>query len=218
MSNLIDASYFKKGILYIPNNTDLNVSPVGTPTNETDLDVFINEYERELLLNALGIVLYEELLVAISDINSADAKWVNLINGVTYTNSNGIKKRWDGLLGYQKQSVIAFFVYTEYLRNYNETFATTGIVRNDAKNATSYNATPKYIKAYQKFLEAYQSTNTATPTHYVNRFGSEGIDWYGSEKTKVSLYQFLVDSNDLDPTAFPDFEFKFYDEQNSFGI
>jgi len=218
MSNIIDVTYFEKGSLYIPNNKDINAAPAGSPTNDTELDFFITEYERELLLNALGIVLYEELQTALNDLPGADQKWRDLVDGLTYTNPSGVSKRWEGLKGFNKQGVISFFVFTEYIRNYNETFATTGVVRNDSKNATNYDATPKYIKAYNGFLKQYQSDNTATPSAYVNGFGGKGLDWYGSESSTVSLYQFLVDSNELDDTAFPDFEFKFYATQNSFGI
>ena len=217
MAHLINSSYFEKGDLYIPNNTDINVGDVGI-TNQTDLDFYIVEYERELLINALGIVLYEEYLVAIHNLNQADQKWTDLIDGVTYTNPSSVVKRWEGLRGANKQSLVASFVYTKYLRNYNETFATTGVVRNDSKNATNYDATPKYIKAYNKFLRQYQADNLPNPITYVNRFGTNGLDWYGSEDTTVSLYQFLTDSNNLDSTSFPDFTFKFYAEQNSFGI
>jgi hypothetical protein len=229
MVNLIDSSYFEKGNLFIPNNKDVNTSPVGSPTNESDLDFFVVEYERQFLLNALGITLYEELQVALlklpfsEDTNppsllTASQKWVDLVNGITYTNPQGVKKRWDGLKGFNKQSVIAFFIYMEYLRNYNERFTTVGVVRSDAQNATNYDATPKYIKAYQTFLEQYQSDVTTNPVAMVNEFSSVGLDWFGSEKANVSLLQFLTDSNDLDATAFPDFEFKLYREQNSFGI
>jgi hypothetical protein len=218
MSNVIDVTYFEKGSLYIPNNKDILVAPVGSPTNQTDLDFYITEYERELLLNALGITLYDLLQVEVAKEVIPAGKWKDLVDGVTYVNSQGVSKRWDGLKGYNKQSVLAFFVYTEYLRNYNETFATTGVVKNTSKNATNYDATPKYIKAYSQFIERYQSNITARPTITVNGFGSVGVDWYGSEKTTVSLFQFLTDSNELDATAFPDFKFKFYAEQNSFGI
>ena len=194
MANLINSSYFQKGDLYIPNNTDINVGDVGI-TNQTDLDFYIVEYERELLLNALGIVLYEEYLVALQNLNKVPKRWTDLIDGVTYTNPSSVVKRWEGLRGANKQSLVASFVYTKYLRNYNETFATTGVVRNDSKNATNYDATPKYIKAYNKFLRQYQADNLPNPITYVNRFGTNGLDWYGSEDTTVSLYQFLTDSN-----------------------
>jgi len=218
MATIVDATYFEKGALYIPNNKDVNVAPTGSPTNQTGLDFYITEYEREVLLNALGIVLYEELQIALLDLPNAPQKWIDLVEGKTYVNSSSVTKRWDGLQGFNKQSVIAFFIYTEYLRNYNETFATTGVVRNDSKNATNYDATPKYIKAHMSFIEKYQSSNTGSPTSYVNMLGTSGLDWYGSENAQVSLYQFLLDSNELDKTAFPDFTFKFYANQNSLGI
>ena len=202
MANLINSSYFQKGDLYIPNNTDINVGDVGI-TNQTDLDFYIVEYERELLLNALGIVLYEEYLAALQNLNQAPKRWTDLIDGVTYTNPSSVVKRWEGLRGANKQSLVASFVYTKYLRNYNETFATTGVVRNDSKNATNYDATPKYIKAYNKFLRQYQADNLPNPITYVNRFGTNGLDWYGSEDTTVSLYQFLTDSNN-EKSIFPD--------------
>ena len=217
MANLINSSYFEKGDLYIPNNTDINVGEVGI-TNQTDLDFYIVEYERELLINALGIVLYTELQTALTDLPNSNQKWKDLVEGKTYVNPSNVTKRWEGLRGANKQSLVACYVYTQYLRNYNETFATTGVVRNDSKNATNYDATPKYIKAYNKFIEQYQSDNLPNPRVYINRFGTNGIDWYGSENATVSLYQFLTDSNDLDSTSFPDFTFKFYAEQNSFGI
>jgi len=217
MANVIDSSYFKQGDLYIPNNTDTNAGVVGE-SNQTDLDFYIVEYEGQLLINALGIELYEQLVSALSDLDGSNQKWKDLVNGKTYEDPNGVKKRWQGLRGENKQSLVACYVYTQYLRNYDETFATTGIVKNDSKNATNYDATPKYIKAYNKFLKQYQSQLSYAPNFYVNKFGNEGTDWYSSEEATVCLYQFLTDSNELDDTSFPNFVFKFYEEQNSFGI
>tara|TARA_B110000902_G_scaffold215687_1_gene248236 strand:+ start:278 stop:1204 length:927 start_codon:yes stop_codon:yes gene_type:complete len=193
MADLINSTYFEKGDLYIPNNDDLNASSGLTVIS--DLDFYIEEYTRELILNALGIVLYEELQVALENLMASDQRWIDLVDGVTYTNPSSVKKRWEGLRGANKQSLVAAYVYTMYLRNYNETFATTGVVRNDSKNATNYDATPKYIKAYNKFLGQYQADNLPNPITYVNRFGTTGLDWYGSESATVSLYQFLTDSN-----------------------
>jgi hypothetical protein len=220
MANITDSTYFEKGSLYIPNNKNISALPTGTPTNQTELDFYITQYERELLLDALGITLYDELQLALVDLPGSDQKWQDLVEGVTYVNSSSVSKRWDGLQGFNKQSVIAFYIYTEYLRNYNETFTTVGTVKNNAKNATNYDATPKYIKAHISFIEQYQSDTTSSPTIRFNEFGSVGIDWYGSEKVTVSLYQYLLDSNELDDTSFPDFEnyFKFYVTQNSKGF
>lgn len=219
MVNVIDETYFERGNLYIPNNKNLAVEPDGSPTIVSELQDSINKYERELLLNALGVVLYDELQVALEDLDAADPKWKKLVEGETYTNSDGNVKRWDGLQGYDKKSLIAFYVFTEYLRNDNETYATVGTVENTSKNATNVGATPKFIKAYNQFIEAYQGDfNANAPRVIVNGFGSVGIDWYGSQTSQVSLLRYLSDANELDETAFPNFEFRFYEHQNSFGI
>jgi hypothetical protein len=215
MANIIDRTYFEKGDLFLPNL--INSNP-GDTEYGSDLDFYIDEYERVLLLNALGIVLYEELVTALTDLSNSNQKWEDLVNGVTYTNPSGVKKRWEGLKGANGQSLIAAFIYTEYLRNLNETFTTVGVVRNDAKNATNRSGTTKLIKAYNKFLTQYQDEQKATPRISVNMFGTLGVDYFSSEKATVSLYQFLTDYNDLDKTSFPDFTFKFYSNLNSLGI
>ena len=176
------------------------------------------------------MTLYDELVLAlgmlpfVEDTNpaslpTADQKWINLVNGTNYTDPNGNVRRWDGLKGYDKQSVIAFYIFTEYLRNNNETYTTTGVVKNDAKNAQVIDPTPKYIKAYNQFIEAYQgSMSVNTPVVLINGFGTVGLDYYNNKSVQVSLLRFLSDSNELDETAYPDFEFRLYEPQNSFGI
>jgi len=219
MANIIDTTYFEHGNLFIPNNKDLSVEPVGSPTVITNLDSFITRYERQLLLNALGVTLYDKLQVALLDLENSEKKWIDLVNGTNYTNINGNVKRWIGLKGFDKQSVIAFYIFTEYLRDDNETYATTGVVKNDSKNATNKSATPKFIKAYNQFIESYQGcVSVNSPVIVVNGFGTIGYDWYGSGGVDVSLLRFLTESNELNETAYPDFEFMFYYNHNSLGI
>ena len=43
MANIIDTTYFEHGNLFIPNNKDLSVEPVGSPTVITNLDSFIDD-------------------------------------------------------------------------------------------------------------------------------------------------------------------------------
>lgn len=214
---IIDSSYFEKGELYIPNNRDLSAQPVGSPSTKSDVDFFINKYEPELLLNALGVTLYNELETANSDLPNAAQKWKDLVNGVDYT-IDGVTRRWDGLIGAGKQSLIAYFVYCQYLRDKEATFTTTGVVQNDANNAENYDPTRKYIKAWNSFLKQYQGGLNRAPRIIYNSSGSVGLDYYGNKSKTVSLYQYLADQNTLDDTAFPDFEFTLYESYNSFGI
>ena len=218
MATIIDNTYFEKGWLFIPNNKDINASPVGSPTIETDLDLFRIEYERELLLNALGVTLYDELQAEI-DGTLTTQKWIDLVNGKNYT-INGITKRWNGLKGANSQSLIAFYVYCQYLRNDNSTYLTTGIAQNTANNAERSDPSPKFVKSWTRFLSQYQGSyyNNGYPTVIYNRSGMVGLDYYGSDNVESNLFQYLTDQNELIPTDFPDFEFKFYESYNTFGI
>lgn len=222
MTNITDSTYFENGNLYIPNNIDINVNEDGSPSNKTGLDFIIDEYERDLLINALGVDLYEELQVALLDLPNAGQKWIDLVDGVVYTNPHGNRKSWEGLKGINSQnSVIACYVFCEYLRDYNETFATTGVVKNVSKNAENVNPTPKFIKAYNKFLVKYQSEIIGTePILIVNKSGHTGLDYFSGQKTEVSLFTYLSDQNEIDETSFPDFEesFRVYDIINTYGI
>lgn len=219
MATITDASYFQKGILFISNNIDLSARPEGSPSSQSKLDVFVENCERDLLLNALGVTLYDELQVALSDLdNLANAKWKDLVDGTNYTINNKTF-RWNGLKGYNKQSLIAFYTYCQYLRNDEISYTTVGHIKSTAENGVISEATPKFIKSWNNFLKMYQSFYKDSARLIQNGFGEFGLDYsFNGNNIQVSLYQYLTDANELDVTAFPDFEFKFYESYNSFGI
>lgn len=230
---VVDNTYFENRELFIPNNKDLNAEPVGTASVQSELDATIEKYECELLINALGVTLYDELVTALEDLGVADQKWKDLVTGKNYTIDSKVY-RWGGLRGFSKQSLVAFYVYTQYLVNDELAYTTVGVVQNEANNASVGDYTPKYIKARNSFLEQYQGNlynyykgyyNTNLYDHscrdrneYLSYTDSLNIYKYYTRSIKASLWQYLNDSNDLDPTAFPDFQFKVYPPQNRFGI
>ena len=215
MTAITDVTYYQKGINFIPNTVDISAS--NSPSQESELDYFIKIHERQLMLNALGVELFEEF-DAISDLTTADQKWKDLVTGTTYTLLNGKKYLWEGLRGYNKNSLVASYIFCEFLRNDESTYTTTGIAQNMAKNAHNYSYTPKYISAWRNFIDKYQAQADCSPVIIRDHFGAVGLDYYQNKNSEVSLYRFLTDQNELDPTAFPDFEFKFYENQNSLGI
>lgn len=213
---------FQSGNLFIPNNPSLNVG--GDANNvQNDLQLFIDIYERKLLINALGIDLYEELEAELP--NPTSQKWIDLLDGKTYS-INGKSYRWDGLKGNNNQSLIAFYVYCQYLRNDASIYTTSGVKKVDSANAMNYDPTPKYIDNYNRFIESYQGdcTNHSTnnPAIIINASGMVGIDYYKQSNNNifVSMYQYMTDQNTLetDPQPFPDFQFKFYYRENSWGV
>lgn len=201
-----------KGEFFIPNNKDGNAAPVAAPTVKSELELFIDKYERLLLIDALGVTLYDQLQADLPGLSIQ--KWKDLVNGKNYT-INSKTYRWDGL-----KNILVPFIFTHYLRDDQSTYTTTGTVKVKAANADNYNPTPKYIKAFNTFRTSYQGekVNNA-PTVLVNSSGVYGLDYYGNKRSSiVSMYQYLTDQNVLNATDFPDFEFVFYEQQNSLGV
>lgn len=222
---LIDNTYFQQGELYIPNSRDMNASVTGG-TNVAKIQVFIDRYERDLLINALGVVLYNQLKTILDADTLNDVgneKWEKLVNGEDYT-LDGKTYRFDGLLGFSQQSFVASYVYCRYLKDNDATYTTVGTVRDTAKNATSVSAAPKYVGVWNSFIEKYQGNhgNQAfldDPVIIRNTVGEIGLDWFaGEEGIFRSMYQYMTDKNEVDETNFPDFQFTFYHDKNSLGI
>lgn len=227
---VIDRTYFNLGELQIPNNKNKNVEPTTTPTVQTTLDLLMDEYERELLLNALGVDLFNQLVVAAADIDNAIyAKWKSLINGADYT-INAKKYRFDGLKGYLNQSLIAFYVKAKYLVNDEFKYTASGMSANTPKNGVRASFNEEYVSVWMKFIRQYQGsvkTINSGDTIYSGNYYRDpiysgyrflGIDYYTKRDIKSSLFQYLCDANELDSTAFPNFEFKIYPTVNRFGI
>lgn len=217
---VIDRTYFNLGELQVPNNKDKNVEPITTPTVQTTLDLLIEKYERELLLNALGVDLFNQLVIAVADIeNPINLKWKQLINGTDYT-INGKKYRFDGLKGNSKQSLIAFYVKSKYLVNDEFNYTAAGISANTPKNSVRATFNEEYVRTWMKFINQYQGdvkNNKCGDTIYF-AYHFLGIDYYTKRDVQSSLFQYLCDANESDATAFPNFEFKTYQKVNRFGI
>lgn len=193
---IIDDTYFVYGISKVPNNEDVSAQSEGAPSVRSELKVIIDSYERQLLLNALGVTLYNELKTATE--TTLVGKWKDLVEGIDYTIGEETY-RWDGLRGYNKQSLIAFYVFCQHLRETELKLATTGVIRNVVNNADNANPRTMYNIAWYKFIEQYQKNSDI-------------------RCVQSSLYQYLNDMNELDSLAFPDFRFKVFLTSNRYGI
>lgn len=224
---IIDRTFFEKEPLLIPNLTSLEVRGATEPAQQGVIDRFIELCERDLLINALGITLFDELTIeAAKDPitpgggGAAAQKWIDLVDGRNYTIS-AIEHRWEGLRGFSKNSLIAYFIFTSYLMNKDGILTTLGVVQPKASISENLSSTPKFINAWQTFISMYQGTSIHHPLIIHNRFGI-GIDHAGSSiNAPRSLFQYLTDTNTLDPTSFPNLTFgkvALENSFNSFGI
>lgn len=200
---IVDKSYFNnQNYIHIP----LAVAdPSATPNNATELDFMCVKLEREILLNALGLSLYNEIK-AITDIDLPEnAKFKKLIQGDEYDG-----KIWLGLDN--DDSLIANYIYQEFVTQTDIRLSATGAKKVNAENATAQ--TPKYLiaGAHQNFIKQYQGEYLTTP-FIDNNF----IDWYGCNNVEKSLYGYLMDKQ-ADFTNWKPENFKIYETKNSFGI
>jgi len=205
---IVNKSYFQKeNYLFIP----LSVAdPSGSvaPDNATEIDNLCIQIERDILLNALGLTLYNELyaLTGTTIELPENARWKKLVQGYEYD-----EKVWIGLDN--DYSLIAYRVFEQFNIETAIRLSATGAKQVQGENAIQQ--TPKYLisTANQRFIKQYQGEYL----HYPIIEGNF-VDWFGcSDSIEKSLYGYLVDKM----TDFPEWKqdsFKIYETQNSFGI
>ena len=201
---IIDKSYFNnQNFIHIPLAT---VEP-NSPNNASELDNLCVKLEREILLNALGLTLYNELK-ALTDVTielPENVRWKKLVQGEEYDG-----KVWLGLDN--DDSLIANYIFQQFITNTNIRLSATGATKVNAENAT--NQTPAYLiaGAHQNFIKQYQGEYLIDPIRYDNF-----VDWYGCNGIEKSLYGYLMDKREVFP-EWDSSKFKVYETKNSFGI
>jgi hypothetical protein len=212
MPQIVDISYFQKANgLNIPLAKEFIVAnpSLETPNNSSALTYLCEKIEKTLLLNALGLTTYNELQLALADINNPlYAKYKKLVQGENYDG-----KVWQGLNN--DYSFIAWRIYEQFLFETNEQLNGIGVTQVTPQGATLVTPAYKIAGANANFLQAYQGGYMKYPIVYNN---GEFIDWFSTEENvEVSLYRYLIDKI-ADFTNVDLSLFRVYESQNSFGI
>jgi hypothetical protein len=212
MPNIIDITYFQKANdLNLPLSVErAKANPtLQTPNSKTDIENLITRVEKKLLLNAFGLAMYNELQLALADIeNPLYASYKKLVQGDEYDD-----KVWGGL-DYD-YSLIAYKVWDEFITENDNSLTSIGVVSTNPEKASKISPAYKIANANAKFIEQYQGGYLFYPQVYND---GQFIDWMGcNEGLEVSLYQYLVDKKDEFPLLKIE-GFKVYDTKNSFGI
>lgn len=222
---ITNESYYKLDI-YIPNVVN-DAPEVNDVSNKTELQNAMSQYEREALQYLLGYNLYTEFSNQF-DVDSddiwtikagVDQKWLDLLNGTTYT-IDDVEYTWKGLIykdGNLDKSLLAYYVYYNFLSNDVEHYASIGIETENAQNATRVSAIAKAVKAWHNFY--IQSVgNYNYPAYITNSSGCTGIDWFGSDDGVRSLYQYIRDINNQTPDTYENWKPKMFNDMNQFGL
>ncbi len=220
---MIDKSFFLVGDLAIPNAQQQIVSDPNL-SSEDDLSFFIDVEKRNILISGLGFEVYkrfDDLFVNnVLPIN-ADENAIRLLNGYEYE-IDGVKYIWNGLVyqvGNAKQSLIAYWIYYNFLNNDYQKYFTTGVSDLQSNGATKVSPDQKLVNAYRKFHSMYQSNvkyDYDTDYFYGGYLG--GLN----KSREVSLCRYIYDQIRNDETLndgfYKGWEFDFMDNINSFGV
>ena len=210
MPQIVNKSYFnKQNILYIPlaSEAPLPSAVTSTPNDGTYIDALCVEIEKTILVNALGLATYNELQLALADIdNPLYASYKKLVNGDEYDD-----KIWVGLK--YDLSLIANAVWIEYIMQKNTNLSAVGNSQVNIEKGNLVTPMYKIANASASFIKQYQGQYLDEPI-VIGNF----IDWQGcDDSVEVSLYRYLSDKK----ADFPNVDlnkFKFYEQLNSFGI
>lgn len=212
MPNIIDLSYFQQAnALNIPMSVEVLVAnpALETPNSANALTELITKVEKSILVNALGLATYNELQLALADLdNPLYAKYKKLVEGEEYDG-----KIWQGL-NYE-YSLIAWKIYETFLFDTNRQLTGIGNVEVKPQGATMVTPAYKLANANANFIQQYQGGYMKYPIIYND---GEFIDWLGCDNgIEVSLYRYLTDKK-ADFTNVNLDTFKVYESINSFGI
>lgn len=203
---IIDTTYFQKQPLFVPNTRLVPSLGDNVPSNISELESAIENLEYQLLLSCLGIEQYTELKEQFEtngDLKpDALEKWKSLVNGKGLENG----RYWKGLrytVGTNKNSLIANYVFYNFLLNDEYPYSTTGLQRPNSENSTDVNGVSKLVREWNKFVFYYQGNN------FEYCLCNNIV-----KTTELSLYEFMLSfPDDYDMTFF-----KLYPLQNIWGI
>ena len=185
---LIDKTYFR-------NKLQISGLYDGNNGLETKLDDYISIYVIDFLQKLLGVD-FEDLKANITDgvlDTGAPQKWLDLINGKTYT-KDGKTYIWKGLLyqnGSVKLSILANVVYCNLI---HDLVTGNGQISVDVKSSRMLLPRKNYIEVWNEIANQFnQSVDLQPKISFIN--GVRFTDYYGglSDNGYRTLSDFLID-------------------------
>ena len=193
---LIDKTYFR-------NKLQINGLYDGNNGLETKLDDYISIYVIDFLQKLLGVD-FEDLKANITDgvlDTGAPQKWLDLINGKTYT-KDGKTYIWKGLLyqnGSVKLSILANVVYCNLI---HDLVTGNGQISVDVKSSRMLLPRKNYIEVWNEIANQFnQSVDLQPKISFIN--GVRFTDYYGglSDNGYRTLSDFLIDFEENYPNV-----------------
>lgn len=193
---LIDKTYFR-------NKLQISGLYDGNNGIETKLDDYISIYVIDFLQKLLGVDFEELNTNIVSGVlePTAPQRWLDLINGKTYT-KDGKDYVWKGLLyqnGSVKLSILANVVYCNLI---HDLVTGNGQISVDVKSSRMLVPRKNYVEVWNEIANQFnQSVDLQPKISFIN--GVKFTDYYGglSDNGYRTLTDFLIDFEDDYPNV-----------------
>lgn len=212
MTTLTDGSYFIRQILLPQAKDTYQISNV---------DNYIVQYEKEVLIRLLGYELYSLLQSAWDDYKQESStplpeRFDRLINGYDYAltyQSKQVNTRWNGLVNAEKESLISYYVYYRFIEGTEIKTTVVGSSKSKKENSKHAGVINKMVNAWNSFIQLYgviprEIARNTCDYYWINNGN------YSIYNIDQSAYNFLATfKND-----YPEWIFKPQKKINVFGI
>lgn len=155
-SAIIDPSYFIRNVFIAGRTTD-EVADV--------INQFIQMFEPEILQDLMGNDTFQQFIEGINAPDPAQ-KWLDLLFGGSYVDACGRLQYWMGFSNANKMSILANYVYYNYIRNNNTQTTAGGESVSTTENGQRISAATKavwawnemagWIKQFHSFMAAHK--------------------------------------------------------------
>jgi len=203
--SFIDYTYFINDIgLPVSSNTALR----------TALTEAITAYEEEILKKLLGYTLWKALDADLVDSVPQTQIYIDLVNGAEFTftyEGYTINTKWEGLVNTAKKSLLAYYTYYQYRRNFVGNATGIAEVVNKPENATVVSPLHKLTRAWNRMVDLYGETPNILfkyPDYFLTDSNYEHFN------TQPSAYNFLLANSD----DYPDWVFTPIRKINRFEV
>jgi len=191
---LIDVDYFK-GALQIPN---LDKDTTAFENN------YITPYEKEILVRLLGYDLYNQLIT--NYVSGTPSVWVDLVEGADFTvtkDTVDYTVHWNGLINTEEISLIAYYVYFNYVQQNYQQLTGLGVGSQNMENSQIVHPNQKLVWSNNECVKLAGTYNCITTGENLT-----------SDSLEPSLFNFIL--NNL--TDYPNWYYTPLETINILGI
>ena len=210
--NIIDSTYFQFALAV----------PKETPAQQAFLANYIQRFEKQYLISALGATLYDEFMAGLAE-PTVEQKWLDLLNGANFEietyEGKTFTVKWNGLKNTEKESFLAYFVWYHLIADGVVKVGNGGGVYADvAENVSKQNPRTILTERFNNGLKLYGTIPSdwdvmGEINAYV-RNTTDDINWM----FQPNLFNFIYWTNKKTPDTYENWFFTGLNRLNILGI